>query len=371
MFTLQETHQAIQGRNEFVIHEKEGLISFDYYAILEDTFHTDPRTAFIRGQLRGVTFDSNGDILSLPFHKFYNVNEREETSFELLKDLDATIYEKLDGTMIHFFIHKGELKASSRTSSFTYHAQLALKFVDRNPDLKNNIIKTVQSGYTPMFEYCSPGNQILVHYPKARLVYLTSRNRTTGDYIHEDCYEDVPLKYNFKFSEILNHTHYQDFEGYVCYLGNKIVKVKNNWYFENKFKEENLFRIYNKSVFNLFKIVIQDNSFDDLIAKSPKEYKQILRMLKEEYSNDFLVESTRIKNLYQKVKRKFDRQNKETRYDMVKLIKETCPEDFSLIIQCHNQPEEKAIKEMIDKKLLYCKYKNRSEKITSYLLGYE
>lgn len=369
MFTLQEAYQAVINREEFAVTNKGGLVSFDYHAYLEDTFHTDPRTAFIRSQFRGVTFDSDsGELLSLPFHKFYNVNEKEETAFDLLKDFDATIYEKLDGTMIHFFMHKGQLRASSRSSSFTFHANLALKFVERNSELKSRIIESVESGLTPIFEYCAPSNQILVHYPKARMVYLSSRSRTTGDYVQELGFPDVPIKYNYKFSEILNHRHYEDFEGYVCYFNNQIVKVKNKWYVETKFKEENLFTIFNKSVLNLLKNVISDNSFDDLISISPKEYQTVLRQLQQEYLSDYLNESKRIIGLYNQIKDQFDLQEQKTRYDFVKMVEAVSAEDLHLIMGMF---DGKDTKEMIDKKLLKHTYKNRSERITSYLEGYE
>ena len=66
---------AIEGRDEFVVAEKDGYTVINYNVMMADTFDCN-----IRRECRGIIFGSKtGDIIRRPFHKFFNVNEREET----------------------------------------------------------------------------------------------------------------------------------------------------------------------------------------------------------------------------------------------------------------------------------------------------
>ena len=110
---------AIAGRDEFVVAEKEGYTVINYNVMFADTFPDvdSGRTtisgeriqnfdAAIRRECRGIIFDTaTGEILRRPFHKFFNVNERDETQDHRV-DLSRphAILEKLDGSMIAPFI---------------------------------------------------------------------------------------------------------------------------------------------------------------------------------------------------------------------------------------------------------------------------
>ena len=66
----------------------------NYLIQLPDSFHG------IRRVFRGVTFDeATGDIVSLPLHKFLNINQAPETQWDILKDQEGVIYEKMDGCL--------------------------------------------------------------------------------------------------------------------------------------------------------------------------------------------------------------------------------------------------------------------------------
>lgn len=54
-----------------------------------------------RRELRGLTFDLNGKVISRPYHKFFNLGERPETQPDVI-DLSRPheILEKLDGSMV-------------------------------------------------------------------------------------------------------------------------------------------------------------------------------------------------------------------------------------------------------------------------------
>jgi len=61
------------------------------------------RQLAIRRECRGLIFDAKtGELLSRRFHKFFNINEKEESMLENMTDLSGghIILEKLDGSMI-------------------------------------------------------------------------------------------------------------------------------------------------------------------------------------------------------------------------------------------------------------------------------
>jgi RNA ligase len=64
----------------------------------------------IRRECRGLVFDKNGWILARRFHKFFNLNEREET---LARNVDFSkphsVLAKIDGSMISPVIINGEI----------------------------------------------------------------------------------------------------------------------------------------------------------------------------------------------------------------------------------------------------------------------
>lgn len=327
MFTLSEAYEAVNGHDEFVVKTYDGLVSFDYILVFPGSFEAKEeeirdrayflwekaggpisdsahfwlqaekdcnRFAHLRRNFRGVTFNAvTGELLSLPLHKFFNVNQVAETQFDLIKHHTATIYEKLDGSMIHFFMHPehgGYLTAATCRSTQTPQAQMALRLVNMNdnfvagePSLKDMILESIQNGYTPIFEFVALQNQIVVRYPEPRVVYLISRNRTTGEYLFEDKYPDKAQRYQFNFGEVFLNLDKEEFEGYVCHLPNMIVKAKTNWYMERHRAVDALM----KPAYKLYQIVF-DGVMDDLIAMATEPYKPALQKIYNEAQRDLL-----------------------------------------------------------------------------------
>lgn len=292
MFTLEEAYEALSGRSEFAVKKTADTICFDYIVTLPDTFTPEDcglaaqRKAWIRRNFRGVTFClATGDLLSLPLHKFYNINQNPESQFRNHKDRQAVIYEKLDGSMIHFYVCNGLLKASTCRSSETLQARESLAFVQKNPALEKLIWRSIGEGYTPVFEWIAPHNQIVVRHKEVRLVYLISRHRQTGRYQYETCYPDRAQIYNIPFRDILDNVNLQEFEGYVCHLDNgEIFKVKTPWYLERHRAVEFLM----KPLYKLYGIAL-DGIMDDLIALAADSYKPKLTAIYTEVQQDLLA----------------------------------------------------------------------------------
>jgi T4 RnlA family RNA ligase len=298
MFTLEEAYTAARGRTEFAVKRLDDTVAFDYIVMLPDSFmvETDTeegrRQAWIRRNFRGVTFCAySGRIVSLPLHKFYNINQNEEASFHLHQHRQANIYEKLDGSMIHFYLVNGKLVSSTRRSPATLQAKEALSLVETDLRLKDLILETIANGMTPIFEFISPRNQIVVRYQQHKLVYLISRNRKTGQYIYETKYPDRASTYEISFGDIFNYLDRQEFEGYVCHLDNgEIYKVKTPWYVERHRAVDFLM----KPLYKLYEVSL-DGFMDDLIAIAAESYKSKLQSIDMEVQTDLLEQ----KSLYQ------------------------------------------------------------------------
>ncbi len=64
----------IEGRDEFVVAEREGYTVVNYVVAMADTFDMtgpDDLGGAIRRECRGLIFGPDGALMSRPFHKFF------------------------------------------------------------------------------------------------------------------------------------------------------------------------------------------------------------------------------------------------------------------------------------------------------------
>jgi hypothetical protein len=65
--TIDDVLPAIDGRDEFIVAEREGYKIVNYVVNKEDTFFSgDPEIDAIRRELRGIIFDENGVLIFTP-----------------------------------------------------------------------------------------------------------------------------------------------------------------------------------------------------------------------------------------------------------------------------------------------------------------
>ena len=322
MFTLAEALEALKGHDEFAIKAYDGLVTLDYILCFPGSFdaleaevleHGPEKAthhAWIRQNCRGMTFhEKSGEVVSLPLHKFFNVNQTEKTQFRHLTTCSARIYEKMDGSMIHFFVHpdRQELLASTCRSTQTPQAQEALALAKKNPLVLGKILAIIGEGWTPVFEFVAAHNQIVVQYPRPRLVYLISRHRKTGEYRFHEGFPDTATYFEFPFKDINSYLDRQEFEGYVCHLtftqdvpdigakeGDKtIVKSKTPWYLERHKAVDALMR----PTYKLYQVVF-DGIMDDLLPTAPDRFKPKLTSIYQEAQQDLLDEQRRVESLF-------------------------------------------------------------------------
>ena len=190
MFTLTEALEATSNKPEFGVFERSFGKLIDYNFILKDTFMGNtPRQTLILKNLRGTCFDKSGKIISLSFDKFHNLNEcdgwREN---EIDFSQHHTVLEKLDGSMIRAIpLSDNDYRLGTRAgiTDVAVKSENFLKTLPHNIQMnyRNFILHMLETNYTPIFEYCSRDQRIVIDYPQPQLILTAVRNIMSGKYL--------------------------------------------------------------------------------------------------------------------------------------------------------------------------------------------
>lgn len=243
---IDEVLPYVEGREDFLVGQgKSEFILVDYNTVLTDTFKSeDPHEAAILRECRGLLFHMDGTVARRAYHKFFNLNETEETSLGRISELQvATILEKLDGSMVAPFVWPttGDIYWASMRGSRSYHTMLAGQY-DGSRQAKL-VHAAHKAGLTAVFEYCAPDNRIIIHYESPQLILTALRNRLTGEYktYAQVCAwaEDfgVPVVslmevHDTDLPDLIDHVwNMDDAEGCVIRFDDgTLVKLKGEWY---------------------------------------------------------------------------------------------------------------------------------------------
>lgn len=252
----------------FRVVEKEGLTFINYVMMGSETFPSfmvEPETvdpydgssqygahciyahnlrAAIRRECRGIVFDTiTGDIVSRPFHKFFNAGEREELALDLI-DVSRPhfILEKLDGSMIRPLPTSGGIRWGTKMG-ITDVGMVAECFVATRPEYVEFAEQCMEKGLTPLFEFCSRDTRIVLDYPEDRMVLTGIRNNVSGGYTSHADMKHLGAQFGF---EVVNRDFFmvEDMVGYVAdvkqedssegvvirFHDGHMLKVKNDWY---------------------------------------------------------------------------------------------------------------------------------------------
>jgi T4 RnlA family RNA ligase len=232
-------------------------------------------------ECRGAMFeiDAQGVMIrlaSLPFEKFFNLNENPSTmGLDLSKTV--SIQDKLDGSLISTFIHNGDLRFKSKTSVQSDQANDALAFINKpeNKNFRDALLALEAQGATINLEWTAPHNRIVLPYQKPQLTVLNARVRDTGRYIGRpflgaalgpwmvpDLIDTVEDKSAF-LNSVKDMT---GIEGYVIRLENgQAVKLKTDWYVALHRAKDSV-----NSPKALFEVVVNE-AHDDLRAAFPDD----------------------------------------------------------------------------------------------------
>ena len=236
--TINDVLPAIAGRDEFVVAERDFGTVINYLVAMPDTFRmegSDDVMGAIRRECRGLIFDTEGNIMSRPYHKFFNVNEKEETQTHMLDMTRAHIVmDKLDGSMIRPVRMHGMVRLATKMG-VTDIAMEAEKLLD--PGQYDWLDDMMVDGFTPIFEYVAPTNKIVVEYAEAKLILTAVRETVSGEYRSLRQW-DAPFEIVNTADSIHNLDAYLSVargetsrEGDIIrFADGHMVKVKNDWY---------------------------------------------------------------------------------------------------------------------------------------------
>ena len=285
------------GYNDFVentiiteYHHSTGeliLIKYDMLGINTDLF-TNPHSIYREGRSLVINLNTE-EIVLCPFRKFFNIDEIEETSMSIVQEQMKTaklieFSNKLDGSMLSFRWYNDTLVSSSSGNLDPSKAiQLELGIKIFNSDASYLKMVKAMPEYTFIFEGIFEEDPHVVNYTGNSLNLIGIRNVYTGNTL---TYKDtiaIGKQYNIPTTTlentnmddiIKNKSQYKssDKEGWVIH-----IITNDNQSFRYKFKCDDyvkLHKILNAlSSDNVIIQAIAENTYDDLIAQVPDNYK--------------------------------------------------------------------------------------------------
>ena len=192
---------------------------------------------------RGLITDKDGNMLSNPFPKFFNLGENEETMIHNLPAEIPSITEKLDGMLGILYQAGGNPAIATRGRFDSPFAEWATNWLR----LKGYAMEDFKPDYTYLFEIIYPQNKIVVDYgDRAELTLIAVRNNYDDSELnHIKEAEELGFSYAQEFSpNSINGTDkinyalkYLDsvigtkYEGFVCKYSNGLrIKIKSSDY---------------------------------------------------------------------------------------------------------------------------------------------
>lgn len=316
---------AIEGRDEFTVAQKDGYTVINYNVMFEDTFgkaehHTWTKmsrplpdwkdyftldhVSMLRRECRGIMFDSvTGDIIRRPFHKFFNVNERDETQANTI-DMSQPhiILEKLDGSMIAPFWVGGDIGKFiwGTKMGATDVAAPVEAFVEANPHYRMFMKLMLNRGMTPIFEWCSRKQRIVLDYKEDQLILTAVRNMKTGEYMDHATMEKeaanahIPVVRAFDsrsdMQEFIEYTRgLEDLEGFVVRFDDgHMLKLKCEWYLQIHRAKEAI--LQDRNIVEL----ILDEHLDDLKPHLLQEDRDRINKFENDFNQAIMKMSTHI-----------------------------------------------------------------------------
>lgn len=283
--------------------------------IKDDMSDEEKQLEYIRREFRGIKFAKDGSILGRPFHKFFNWGEKEAEMVHFDFDTPFVIMDKLDGSMVHpvlmpegsdvdvmWCTKMGPTEVADQARDYVKKCDDKLFSRDCDLDVDPNYDKFVDewlySGWTPIFEWCSRRQRIVVDYPEDQLILTAIRNDQTGSYLAYETMKEEAARHNIpvvkawagtfngieKFVEEIGGE--DNCEGYIIRFANgHMVKLKNAWYL-------NLHRAKSQldSEKNVWQLVLNQRH-DDLIPQLDPDTQEALKNFAQALGSKVAAES--------------------------------------------------------------------------------
>ena len=258
-------------------------------------------------EFRGSCFDREGNCIRRTYKKFFNYGQVENTKVVDLSQ-PHIILDKLDGSMvapmlvnnkvIHLF-KKGELFEETQ------------QFIDENIKYEVFARYMIEMGYTPVYEYVSPSNIIVLIYEEKNMILTGCRNIFTGNLMSYDEMIFHAKKFDIPVVEVL--TSEKNFEKLQSYIKNllgkeggiirfdtgEMIKMKADDYLTRHIATFNIMT----SPWSLYQIILSDSLDDMANILNPEVYEMAQAFAKKLFTliEDYAIQlEEKIVSLYLK-----------------------------------------------------------------------
>jgi T4 RnlA family RNA ligase len=247
--TYDEAKNIVATTGELVFYES--IQKVDGYKVSTFNYRLASYNDFVEhkaNELRGMSFvfNEDGSLFNryVLLHKFFNLNQVEETQLSLLKDVSFTaVHDKADGSVISFVrLPNGNVYAKTKmVIRDNPQATMAQEIYKNNPALKRLVDYTLDNNLVAVFELVSPFNRVVLKYDATDLVLTRLRDNTTGEYLQLETLGSYLDGVNIVSCETEKYSTWDDLlplvetvedkEGWVVTLSNgMLVKLKTAWY---------------------------------------------------------------------------------------------------------------------------------------------
>jgi RNA ligase len=310
---LDQVRPAIEGRDEFIIAERDWGYVVNYMVSMTDTFPpVETEMDAIRRECRGMLFHKDGSIMARRLHKFFNIGERDETQFGVIDFTQPhVILEKLDGSMItpvvmsrvpdERFPKIGDDEQIMRVGDIRWGTKMGItevsmqaeEFVAKHPQYEQFARWCMDyTGYTPIFEWCSRKQRIVVDYPEDRLVLIAARATESGKYASLQWLQEYGDMFDIEVVQTYQGSaqsmaHLMDetkdaegIEGYIIRFDDgHMVKCKGEWYLRIHKTKDHL--LHEK---NIIELLIEEKMDDAKAFMLDDDRKRV-----EDFETDFWI----------------------------------------------------------------------------------
>lgn len=181
--------------------------------------------------------------MSRRYHKFFNLGERQET---LPENIDFSqphvILEKLDGSMISPLVFGDNVRWSTKMGITDTSMQTEV-FIAQNPQYTRFAKFCHKKGLTPIFEWCSRQNRIVVDHPVDQLILTAVRKIVEGTYYNQKRLQVLGFFFQIPIVKVVASSHDsidalvtairmdEGGEGVVVrFKDGHMLKIKSDWY---------------------------------------------------------------------------------------------------------------------------------------------
>lgn len=294
--TLEEVRKIVVERNEmlgtnvFIEADRDEFVIFNYLIQFDGMFPSfsddveKNREAAVLRECRGITFDkSSGQCVVRKYHKFFNVGQNEDHQMNMINwSYPQVILDKIDGSMLTGYLRKNGVLEWHTKMGNTQVSQPVYNHVKNLPQYEEMVRDLIAKNATPIFEWCSLQQRIVIAYEKDQLILTAVRNNDTGQYwsypelMNLSTTWNIPVvnahKMDVSNGDFINIIkEWENAEGVVVRFDNgHMLKVKADQYLAMHGTLETL-----QSEKNVWELILSDKMDDAKALMSPDNQRRV------------------------------------------------------------------------------------------------